>query len=193
MKDKKPLAIAAISAASIFWGLSFLSIKIVVDVIPPMPLAFLRFIVAIATLFLFMKITKDKSRIKKNDVSRIAAGGIFGVTLYYYFQNTGIKLIGASSASVIIASVPILSLIGESLVFKTKMTLPKILSVIISFVGVYIIVGSALKGSGGSISGYLMMFGASVSWVIYVIITKPLLARYSHLSIIFYSRKVLLF
>ncbi len=187
MKDKRTLAIFAISSASIFWGLSLLSIKVVVDVVPPMPLALLRFIVAIGTLFLFMKITKDKSRIKKSDIPRIAASGIFGVTLYYYFQNTGVKLISPSSASIIIALVPILSLIGESLVFKTKLTLPKILSVIISFIGVYIIVGFRLKDAVGDILGFIMMFGAAISWVFYVIITKPLLADYSQLSIIFYQ------
>lgn len=187
MKDKKPLAIAAVSTASILWGLSFLSIKVVVDVVPPMPLALLRFIVATATLYIFFKITKDESRLKKSDIPRVAAGGIFGVTLYYFFQNTGIKLISPSSASIIVASIPILSLIGESLIFKTKLTLTKILSVIISFIGVYIIVGLALKDSGGSPLGYLMMLGASLSWVIYMIITKPLLASYSQLSVIFYQ------
>lgn len=187
MKDKKALAIFAISNASVFWGLSLLSIKVVVDVVPPMPLALLRFIVAIVTLFIFMKVTKDKTRIKKSDILRTAAGGIFGVTLYYYFQNTGVKLISASSASVIIALVPILSLIGDSLVFKTKLTLPKIISVIISFIGVYIIVGFRLRDTDGSILGFLMMFGAAISWVFYVIITKPLLTGYSQLSIIFYQ------
>lgn len=186
MKKKKGLAIAAISTASILWGLSFLSIKVVVNIVPPMSLAFFRFIVAVVTLYIFMKATKDESRLKKEDMLRMALGGLFGVALYYYFQNTGIKLISASSASIIVASVPILSLIGERMVFKTKLTIVKILSVAISFIGVYIIVGLT-KDARGNALGYMMMFGASISWVIYVILTKPLFSCYSQLSIIFYQ------
>lgn len=182
-------AIFAVMGACIFWGLSFLSIKVTVVVLAPMALALARLIFASLVLALVVRITGLNTNIDKKDFPRLALGGFLGITIYFFFQNNGIKLISASATSIIIGAIPILALIAETIVFKTKLTPKKIISVLLSFIGVYIIVGFGLKNSSSpnTALGYLMMLGAAISWVMYCVVTNPLFEKYSQLSIIYYQ------
>lgn len=184
MKTEKNAALLAVVFVAIIWGLSFLSIKSAVNVLPTMTLALLRFLIASALLFFVMKFKEPGTKLKKSDMGLMALSGIIGVAIYFYFENNGVKLITASAASIIVAAVPILTMISDALIFKNRLSKIKILSVIISAAGVYFVVGSDISGSP---EGFLMMFGAAVSWVVYTVITKPLFKRYSQLAIVFYQ------
>ncbi len=47
--------------------------------------------------------------------------GAVGITVYFYFENNGIKYTSASAASLIIASIPVFSVIIESLLYKKNL------------------------------------------------------------------------
>jgi drug/metabolite transporter (DMT)-like permease len=187
MNRSSIMALLAIFSTSVFWGLSFVSIKITVAVIPPMTLALLRFLIALATLLIVLKKVEPETHLIKGDIPVMAVSGLLGVTAYYYFQNTGVKLTTASAASMILASIPILTIIGEFLVFKTKLSLLNIFSVILSIGGVYLVVAFSQQDSPESLLGNLLMIGAAVSWVIYTLITRPLSTRYSQVAVVTYQ------
>ncbi len=188
MAKNKTLPLMAIIVTSIMWGLSFLSIKITVDVLPPMTLALTRFLIGSVVLsFIYMLKEKDK-KLNKEDIPMLALSGFIGVSAYFYFENNGVKLISASSASMIIAVIPIFTLIAEIIVFKEKLTMKKIISVIISFLGVYLIVGFISETSSVSSSkGNVFMFAAVIAWVAYTITTKPLYKKYSQIAIVYFQ------
>ena len=189
MANKNTLPIIVLIFTVIIWGISFLSIEIVVGIIPPVTLGFYRFVIASVFLFFIKRIKEKEVRMKKKDIPLFAVAGFFGVTLYFIFENNGIMLLDASTASLIIATIPIFSLISESIIFKVKMTGLKIISIILSFIGVYLIVGGDINSliSSGKGVGYIMMFGSVISWVIYSLVTKPLFGKYSQLVIVYYQ------
>lgn len=173
----------------ILWGLSFLSIKVAIEVIPPMTLGLLRFIIASVLLIIVVKVKNEKLKLEKKDIPLIFIAGFIGVTVYFYFENNGIKLMKASTASLVIATIPIFTLIFDSIIFKSKLSAMKVFSVIISFVGVFLLVKASTTTSDGSntLLGYVMMFGAVLAWVMYSLFTKPLFGRYSQIVIVFYQ------
>lgn len=189
MRKEKLLPLAAIIATVVVWGFSFLSIKVVLNVIPPMTMAFIRFFIASVLLHFIMRKIEPKTRLLRDDILLMALAGVIGVSLYFYFENNGVKLISASAASIIVSSVPILTLIADAIVFKSPMNKVKILSVFLSIAGVYLVVGGGLHGIelSGSGLGYLMMLGAALSWAVYSVITKPLFKKYSQLAIVYYQ------
>ena len=187
MNRSHMLGLIAIFSTSVFWGLSFVSIKITVAVLPPMTLALFRFIIASATLLIILKKLEPDTRLLRGDVPVMAVSGLLGVTAYYYFQNTGVKLTTASAASMILASIPILTIVGEFLLFKTKLSVMKILSVILSIGGVYFVAAFSQQESVDSLLGNLFMIGAAITWVAYTLITRPLSERYSQLAIVTYQ------
>ncbi|SHJ99626.1 DMT family transporter [Tepidibacter formicigenes] len=188
MDNKRFYPNIAIIITVILWGLSFISIKVSLEVFPPMTLAAARFIIASGILLAIFKKKEPKTKLEKEDIPKIAMASFIGVTLYYYFENNGVKLTTPSIASLIIATIPIFSLISEAIMFKNKLTLNKIIGVTCSLIGVYFIVGGGLNDLTSSNGlGYLMMFGAVFSWVIYNMLTKPLFNKYSQLAIVFYQ------
>lgn len=175
------------SITVIIWGLSFLSIKVTVSVLPIMTQALLRHIIASIALFAVIKIYKPDTKLRKEDIPMLLVAGLLGITIYFYLENSGVQRITAASASMIIGVVPILTIVADYIVFKEPLTKRKIFSVIISIIGVYFIVGGTSNSSNNEFTGYLFMLGAALSWVIYTIVTKSLLNKYTDLEIIYYQ------
>ncbi len=187
MGNKRTLAFIAILFTTVVWGISFLSIKVAVDVLPPMTLSFLRFVLASIILFVAFKLKEPKTKLEKEDFPRMIISGIFGLTLYFYFENTGVKLTTASTAAIIIAILPVLTVIVDAIAFGYKLNLMKIIGVLFSVFGVCLVVNANVNEMGGSFAGYLFMLGAAVSWVVYSFLTKPLTKKYSELAVAFYQ------
>lgn len=181
------LPIGAVLFTMLLWGLSFISIKISVAVIPPMSLAFLRFFIASLLLYLALRQREPQTSLLKKDRSLMALAGIIGVTAYFFFENNGVKLTTASAASLIIATIPVLTLLGDCLVFKTRLTLAKVSGVLLSTVGVVLVMHASLDSGAGSWQGNMFMLGAALSWVVYSLATRPLGQRYSQLAIVTYQ------
>ncbi len=182
-------AIFAIVTACLFWGISYMSSKIALNVFTPLTLAFTRFFIASVALFIIFIFKGKAQKPEKEDLPRFVSAGVIGVALYFTFENNGIKLTSASLASMIIASVPVFALIGDCFINKSKLTAKKVVSVLLSVAGVFLIVTgneSEIEFSGHFL-GYIFMFGAALSWVSTNFIIKPLYKKYSGLTITFYQ------
>lgn len=179
----------------IFWGVSFTSTKVVLQEIPPVSIAFFRQIIAIAALLAWSLISKATLKIKLRDLILLAASCFFGIVLYFVFENHGIRLTTASSASMIVAAVPIFTLITEALIFKMKIKLNMIICIVISIIGVYFVisVNGKLDFSSSAFWGNMLVMGAMVSWVIYTILSRSLGAKYSSLVITVYQTTISIF
>ena len=190
MSNKKVLALICISITVVIWGLSFISIKISVQVVPPMTLALLRFLLASLLLFTWLRVKEPGARMKRKDIPRTLLGGAVGITAYFFFENNGVKLITASEASIIIGIIPVVGLLAESLFFRKKLSFIQIVSVILSFGGVLLVAGAKVfpaAGAGVNTAGYLFMVGAVLAWVVYNFLTRPLHREYTNLAISCYQ------
>jgi drug/metabolite transporter (DMT)-like permease len=174
----------------VFWGLSFVASKTILNSgVPPMTMVCIRFLVATILLNLLLRRIDPRARLTRRDILPLAVSGLFGVTIYFFFEARGIKLTSASHASLIIAVIPILTLIAEWLFFRTRVGWLSALGVVLSVVGVVFVVRQPGLGSPGSVSlaGDLFMFGACVSWVVYILLSRNLHTRMSELAITAYQ------
>lgn len=171
------------------WGISFINIRVAMEVMGAMTLGALRFLMATVILFIIMKVRKVDLTINKKDLPLFIIAAGIGITVYFYFENNGVKYTSASIASIIIGAIPVFSVISEALIYKKKLSKVLITSVLLSVIGVGLIVGIDISDieNGGSLLGYLMMFGAVFSWIIYSIANKPLFERYDQAPITFYQ------
>lgn len=189
MTKSKIVPYTAITFVMSIWGLSFLSIKVAVETLGPMTLALSRFVIAAVLLVIILKIREPGSRLHKKDMPRMAVSGIVGITVYFFFENNGIKMTTASTASIIVATIPVLTIISDYLFCGNKLTWAKVAGVFLSFWGVYMIVGDSgqLSFASDYFTGNLFMLGAAVAWVVYSLLTRPLGASYSRLAITTYQ------
>ena len=189
VKKDRLIAIAAILLSVVFWGYSFVSTKIVLNEMPPITIAFFRQIIAAVVLIIFLLIKKLFVKMPIRDVFLLAASSLFGIVFYFLFENIGLKYTTASNASIIVAAVPIFTLVTESLFYRFKVTKRLIGCVIISIVGVVMVIfeQGSIDFTSGSTRGNLLLIGAMISWVIYTIICKSLTDKYNGIVITTYQ------
>lgn len=187
--DKQRAAALCGLAVALLWGLSFLSIKVAVAALPPMSLAFARFLLAVAVLPLFAALVKESLRIALRDVPILVLGGLVGVTIYFSCENNGVALLSASESSLVIGTIPVLTLLAERIFFGTRLGPRTYAGAALSVVGVSLIVLRSGAGGGGPSSplGYLYMAGAAFSWVAYAFLTRPVASRYGKICVTFWQ------
>lgn len=178
----------AVAVPVVTWGIAFVSTEVLLPIVGPMTIGFIRFLMAVLILIPVAIYKKENLKVEKKDFKYFGIGGIVGIAMYFYFENTGIGYVSATPASLIIALIPIATLIGDKIIYKRILSKTDILAVSISLIGVYFIIGADLKNSfSGSIKGYVYMFGAVVCWVVYSASTKILFEKYSYIVINIYQ------
>ncbi len=185
LKERR-LALLLISLAVIFWGYSFISTKTILPQIPPASIAFFRQLIAVATLGIWVLATGNFQNTTLKDFILIAVTGFFGIVLYFIFENFGLQYTSASNASMIVAAVPVFTLFSEALFFKFRITLRMIFCLLLSIMGVYFIISThgRLDFTSASFKGNLLIIGAMLCWVIYVILNKRMSNKYSSIHLI---------
>lgn len=179
---------AAIISVCIFWGFSFISTKLCLQWFSPFALAFYRFFIASIILLIAVLVKEKSLKIDKCDIFKFVIMGFTGVFLYFTFENTALKMLSASLASLILAALPAFALIADFIVFKKKFTKAKTLSVIISMLGVGLVVGfNSNENSSSLVLGIILLVLSLISWIIFSYISMPLQNKYSSLKATFYQ------
>jgi drug/metabolite transporter (DMT)-like permease len=167
----------------IFWGISFVSIKIAVAEIPPITMALIRFIIAAVILGVILRKMEPDTKMEKKDFPKMLAGGILGITFYFYFENTGVMLTTAANASLIVMIVPVLTIVLDMVFFHSKMSLLKLTGIMIAIAGSYLSVtgNGQLELDAASFKGNMLILCSMLAWALYTLVNKSLQGKYSGL------------
>ncbi|RKX79127.1 MAG: EamA family transporter [Spirochaetes bacterium] len=175
----------------IFWGSSFVAVRAIAFHISPFTAAFFRFL--FASLFLLgLSFTKHGSLPNpgKKHYAILVFLGLTGIFSYNYFFFSGLKIISAGRATVIVAFTPALVSVFSTIMFRERLTVIKIVGLFMALAGTLWVVS---KGNPGSIlkvnigKGELYIFGCVVSWTLYSLIGKIALRELTPLTAITYS------
>jgi len=179
----------AMVAVIIIWGISYVSIKVAVIEIPPITMALIRFAIASLMLGIIIRRVEPKTKLDKSDLPKMVLGGIFGITIYFIFENIGVKLSSATNASLIVSVVPIITITLDVLFFQSRISIMKLLGVIIAMWGSYLAVTANGKVELNSTHfvGNILMIGAMLSWAFFTLVNKSLQEKYSGLFLTTYQ------
>ncbi len=186
----RSLALLAIWGTVLFWGLSFVASKTILNTgVPPMTMVTLRFVAATVILNIFLRRFDPAARLRRKDLLPLLASGLCGVTIYFFFESRGIKLTSASHASLIIAVIPVVTVATEAVFYRTRISWIIGAGIALSVVGVVFVVGrpGAAEAAPLSLAGDLFMFGACAAWVAYILLSKNLHTRLSDIAITTYQ------
>jgi drug/metabolite transporter (DMT)-like permease len=174
---KQPLVYLSLIITIILWASAFVGIKAALDGYTPIQLSVWRFIIASLTLLL-ISFFKKIDRIILKDLPRFFFIGFTGITIYNLALNYGELNVTVSAASFIINTVPMLTLLLSIIFLKEKISSKAYLGTIISLFGV----GLICFAEGGA-----LILLAAFSQSVFFLLQKPLLKKYSPLSLICYS------
>ena len=168
---------------NVMWGLSFIASKHAMNAgFTPMTLALMRYVMAAACLAPATLAAEKKLTLRRQDVVPMVLSGVMGITAYYFFEYNGIQRTSTVSASLILAAIPILTMLVQAAVDRTRLRPAQTAGAVISLVGVALVLtGGSDEGQAGII-GDLFILGASVVWVAYIFISRRLRGAYSSLA-----------
>ena len=187
-KQSSAISYFSILGALVIWSSSFVAIKIAYETFPPITLGAVRFVVATLILGALTLLPKNRVKLEKKDIGTVALSGLMGITLYAVLQNIAMQWTSASSATLIIASYPIITLLLETLIYKTKLSAVKVIGILIAIGGVVIL--SYVKAEArqqNELLGILLLIVAGVAWAFYNFLTKKVVNRYPSISLLFYQ------
>lgn len=183
MKNKNRRAIWGIIFVNIMWGLSFIGSKrSMAGGLQPFSLVFVRFLSATLLLFPLAFLTKNAPRIHLRDIPGLILSALFGVTVYFFFELEGLRRTSASTASLLIALIPVFTLVTGLVLHGKRPGRLQWIGAGCSLIGVFMVV---YEGAGGtdSMAGVLYMLGACLCWVVYGEVTDRLLKRLPTLTV----------
>ncbi|HDR7454410.1 TPA: DMT family transporter [Bacillus cereus] len=177
--------------ASSIWGGMYVVVKILVSVIPPLELVWLRYLVAIVALLIIGFVTKQKWRIEKRYLLIIIAIGVIGYAISIVTQETGTMLSSAQMGAIITSSTPAFMVVFAWLILKERLTFKKGISVCLATIGVVIIVGIGDLNMSNMLGGISLLI-AALTWALMSVLVKRLPSDYSQIVVTTYSTLIAL-
>ena len=168
---------------NVMWGLSFIFSKVALNEgMPAMTLAFWRYVLtAIIMLPLCLKM-EGGIRLGKW-APRAFATTLLGITVYFYFELTGLQRTTASVAALILALVPMLTLLFRVVFCRERISRVRWLAVALSLIGAYFVIVTDGGEGAGTLAGNLLMVCACLCWTGYILTTPKLMQSCSSMRV----------
>ncbi|HEU5135540.1 MAG TPA: DMT family transporter [Steroidobacteraceae bacterium] len=177
---------ARLVAVPAIWGGTFVAGKYVVAVLSPMVGSFARYVIACAALSVAaFALEGGLPKLSRQQWLATFVLGALGVFAYNLFFMASLETLPASRAALIIALNPVITITISSLVLKERLSGRRWLGVAIALLGVWIVISRgdiASIASAGIGAGELFMFAAVISWALYTIIGRKVLAGLTPLA-----------
>ena len=175
------------SLVPIFLGFGFVIAKPAFESFPPILLMGIRFIFAASILIWWFPIPKDY-------LKKIFIASFIANTLQYSITYTGLNLIDASAAVLLVQTEVPFGVIFAYFMLKEIPTIRALMGISVAFVGVYILTGS--PNLDGKFIGIALTILGSAIWALGQVIVKPLSKEINPLALVawlaFFSGPILI-
>ena len=159
----------------IFLGFGFVIAKPAMEYFPPILLMGLRFTFAASILIWWFPI--PRGYLKKIFIASLVAN-----TIQYSFTYTGLNMIDASAAVLLVQMEVPFGVLFAYLMLKEKPTIRSLMGISIAFIGVYILTGSP-NLDGKFIGAALTIIGSAI-WALGQVLVKPLSKEINPLALV---------
>ena len=184
---KRSWALIALFFVAIFYSLNF---NIAKAVMPHyiQPFGFILFrVTGACLLFWIVGLFIPKEKIYKKDYPRIIFAALFGMAINMLAFFKGLNYTSPINASVIMVTAPIIVLLFSVFFLGEKITLSKIMGLLIGFIGTVLIIyygkGNPARATQPVLGNFLVFINAA-SYAIYLILVKKLTTTYHPLTFI---------
>lgn len=184
--NSKSWALLGATFVALIYGITYTVAK---DVMPnyvqPYGLILIRVLGGCA-LFWIVSLFVKTEKIQRKDLPRIAAAAFFGLTFNQLTFFKGLSYTSPISGAVIMVTTPILVLILSTILLKEKLSVKKILGVLLGLTGAstLILYGHSSGSAENASWGNFLVFVNALSYAVYLIMIKQLSAKYSPFTFI---------
>lgn len=176
----------SIIGANLIYGINYSIAKDVMpEYIQPFGFIFCRVLGALILFWLLQLVVKT-DKIERKDFLRLFICGLFGVASNQLMFFYGLNLTTPINAAIIMTCNPILVLVFSAFLIKERITPFKVLGIFLGLAGAagLILNKSSLSIDSSNFIGDLFIFLNATSYAIYLVTVKPLMSKYSPLTVI---------
>lgn len=174
----------AVVLAMIFWSFSFIWFKMANETYQPITIVFIRLVIAVILVALFLWITKGFMKIRKEDRKLFLLLAVLEPFLYFLGESYGLTYVSATVGSVIISTIPVIATLGAWIIFRERLKFINYAGIILSFIGVIIFLINKDGSLSFNIKGLALLFLAVFSAVGYNLTLSRLVGTYSPVFIV---------
>jgi drug/metabolite transporter (DMT)-like permease len=185
--NKKLFIYILATFSMLFWGLSFVWVKIVYLYYRPFTVVTIRLFLATILLLLYQNIFKVRQKVAISDIPKFLLLAFFEPFCYFLGESFGMQYVSSTIASIIIATIPVFSPIFSFLFYSEKLSRFGFLGLIISVLGIILLVVDKNFNFNAPIKGIALLLFAVVSAIGYGIVAKKLTFIYDSVTIIKYQ------
>lgn len=186
MNKQRYLGSFYLALAASIWGGMYVVSKIVLAVISPLDLVWIRYVIALVALVTLGLATRQSWRIAQRDILLIASIGLVGYGVSIWTQFLGTALSSAQMGAVITSATPAFMVIFARLLLGERITVRKALSMGLATCGVLLIVGIGGLHRSQQLGG-LVLGIAALTWALMSVLVKRVPSRYSLLVVTTYA------
>lgn len=168
----------------LLWSTAFVLTKIALEYFSPSSIGVLRYLCA-SLFFLFLAINKRIGLPERKDIPFFFIAGAMGFTFYMTLFNIGAGSLSPATASIIIATAPVITAVLSTLVFKEKIRAVGWIAIVIEFCGILVL--TLWDGVFTINIGILWMLGSAVCISVYNLFQRHYIKKYTALQTTAYS------
>ncbi len=176
--------------AMLFFGLSFVFTSMALQELSPVAIIVFRLVVSIACLSAvgavpgLRRTTGRLERPARGDARFFVLIALFQPFLYFLSENTGLLYTTPAVASIVIATIPVVTPVGVYVILRERVSWYTIAGAFVSLAGVGVLVLGDLGSDGNDIRGILLVFVSVLAAVGYSISLRRLPSRYSSVTVV---------
>ena len=168
----------------IFWSLAYVLTRLTLQYFSALSLGFLRYFAASCALLVIVLTARIKAP-NKADLKWYLLAGFFGFFLYMIAFNKGCVTVTASTSSLVIATVPVITALLARFIYREKLSVLQWAAMAIEFCGVALLL---LMDHAFSLNGGLLwLILAAIALSVYNLLQRKLTKTYTGLQASAYS------
>lgn len=160
--------LCAVGAETLF-GLSYYFSKQATDLVGPFAFLGWRFLVAALAMIIGAAAGLIQIDLKGKDLKPLLLVAFFNPAAYFVLEILGISHTTASESGVVLACIPIASLIASAVFLHEKPHRRQVAGILVTLAGALVTVLAVGASSSLSVIGYVMLLGAMVAYALYCV------------------------
>jgi drug/metabolite transporter (DMT)-like permease len=165
-------AYVLLAALSLFWGLNWPVMKVVLGEIPVLPFRALCLIGSGPLLLAIAALRGDTLALKRHEIGPLVLAALLNVTLWHLFSAYGVSLMAAGRASIIAYTMPAWAMLLSALFLGEPFGARGVAALVLGMGGVGALLLPDLAHIAAAPLGAVAMLSAAVSWAAGTVVMK---------------------
>ncbi|MCC7107393.1 MAG: DMT family transporter [Chloroflexi bacterium] len=192
----RALPYIGLAATALIWSAATVVAKMLLSAVEALDLVLLRYAITGSLVFtpVFFWTNRGPQRFRASEWPRLLALGVIGCGGSHALYILGLEHAPADEAALLQLTTPLFVVLAAVWLFNERLPRARILGLLISCVGaVVLVVANSGPLGGGDALGRLLLTASALSWGLYTLVSKELMARRSPLLVVAAANMIAMF